>query len=62
MAKYFSHNELLARFSDSVVRVKRSTLHTVDGAAFEGKASLEDEIVASSFGTFLCHSQDSGVS
>ena len=44
------------------MRVKRSTLHTVDGAAFEGKASLEDEIVASSFGAFLRNSPDSGAS
>ena len=60
-AKYFSCIKLLARFSDGVVRIKRSTLRTVDGAAFEGKASLEDEIVASSFATFLRHSPDSGV-
>ena len=50
---YFSLNKLQARFRDDVVRVKRSTLRTVDGAAFEGKASLEDEIVVSSFPTFL---------
>ena len=40
-AKYFSRNKLPARFPDDVVRVKRSTLRTVDGAAFEGKASSE---------------------
>ena len=39
--------------------VKRSVLQTVDGAPFEGKASSEDETVASSFGLiaiFLIHS------
>ena len=41
MAKYFSRNKLLTRFPDNVVRVKHSTLRTVDGAAFEGKVSSE---------------------
>ena len=40
-AKYFSRNKLLARFPDDAVRVKYSTLRTVVGAAFEGKASSE---------------------
>ena len=63
-AKYFSRNKLPARFPDDIVRVKRSALRTVDGDTFEGKASSEDEIVASSFGMiaiFLRHSPDSGV-
>ena len=41
---------------------KRSALQTVDGGPFQGKASSEDEIVASSFGllaTFLRHAPDS---
>ena len=58
---YFSRNKLPARFPDDVVRVKRSTLRTVDGAAFQGKAFSEDEIVVSSFATFLQHFPDSGV-
>ena len=40
---------------------KRSALQTVDGGPFQGKASSEDEIVASSFGliaTFLRHAPD----
>ena len=57
---YFSRNTLPARFPDDVVSVKRSTFRTVDGAAFEGKASSEDEIVVSSFATFLQHLPDSG--
>ena len=64
VAKYFSRNKLPSRFPDDIVRVKRSALRTVDGATFEGKASSEDEIVASSFGMiviFLRHSPDSGV-
>ena len=43
------------------MRVKRSTLPTVDGAAFEGKAYSEDQIVFPSFATFLQHLPDSGV-
>ena len=37
---YFSgNNKLPARFPGDVVRVKRSTLRTVNGVAFERKAS-----------------------
>ena len=63
-AKYFSRSKLPVCFPDDVVRVKCSALRTVDGAMFEGKASSEYEIVASSFGMiaiFLRHSPDSGV-
>ena len=56
-------NKLPARFPGHIVRInKRSALQTVDGGPFRGKASSEDEIVASSFGliaTFLCHAPDS---
>ena len=56
-------NKLPARFSGHIVRInKRSALQTVDGGPFQGKASSEDEIVASSFGliaTFLRHAPDS---
>lgn len=50
-----------AHFPYDVVNVKRSTLRTVDDAAFERKASSEGEIVVSSFATFLQHLPDSGV-
>ena len=56
-------NKLPARFPGHIVRInKRSALQTVDGGPFQGKASSEDEIVASSFGliaTFLRHAPDS---
>ena len=58
--KYFSRNNLPARFPDDVVRVKRSFLQIFDGA--RSKASSEDEIMASSFGLiaiFFRHSPDS---
>ena len=43
-------NKLPARFPGHIVRInKRSALQTVDGGPFQGKASSEDEIVASSF-------------
>ena len=59
---YFSrNNKLPARFPGDVVRVKRSTLRTVDGVAFERKAFSEDEIVVSSFAIFLQHLPDSGI-
>ena len=55
-------DRLPARFSDDIVRVKRSVFRrTVDGAPFEVKASSGDQIVASSFGLiaiFLHHSPD----
>ena len=62
--KYFSRNKFPARFPNDVVRVKRSDLRTVDGAPYmyDGKASSEDEIVASSFdliAIFLRHTPDS---
>ena len=63
-ANYFSYNKLTMHFPDDIVRVKRSILRTADGAAFEGKASSEAEIMASSFGMiaiFLRHSPDSVV-
>ena len=41
---YFSRKKLPARFPDDVVRVKRSTLRTVDGAAFEGQGRLPQKI------------------
>ena len=56
-------NKLQVRFPRHIVRInKRSALQTVDGGPFQGKASSEDEIVASSFGliaTFLRHAPDS---
>ena len=59
-------NKLPARFPGHIVRInKRSALQTVDGGPFQGKASSEDEIVASSFGliaTFLRHAPDSQLS
>ena len=60
--KYFSRDKLPARFPEDIVRIKRSALETVDGGPFQGKASTEDEIVASSFGLiaiFLRHAPDS---
>lgn len=60
--KYFDRNKFPGRFPDDIRKVKRSALQTVDGAAYQGKASSEDEIVASSFGliaTFLRHAPDS---
>ena len=55
-------NKLPACFPGHIVRInKRSALQTVDGGPFQGKASSEDEIVASSFGliaTFLRHAPD----
>ena len=39
-------NKLLARFPGHIVRIK-----TVDGGPFQGKASSEDEIVASGWST-----------
>ena len=60
--KYFSRNKLPACFPADFVRLKRSALQTVDGEPYQGKASSEDEIVASSFGlivTFLRHAHDS---
>ena len=60
--KYFSRNKLPARFPEDIVRIKRSALQTLDGGPFQGKASSEDEIVASSFGLiaiFLRHAPDS---
>ena len=60
--KYFSRNKLPARFPEDIVRIKRSALQTFDGGSFQGKASSEDEIVASSFGLiaiFLRHAPDS---
>ena len=60
--KYFSRNKLPAHFPQDIVRIKRSALETVDGGPFQGKASSEDEIVASSFGSiaiFLRHAPDS---
>ena len=60
--KFFSRDKLPARFSDDIVRVKRSVFRrTVDGAPFEVKASSGDEIVDPSFGLiaiFLHHSPD----
>ena len=44
--------------------MKRSALRTEDGALYDGRASSDDEIVASSFGLiaiFLRHSPDSPV-
>ena len=35
--KYFSRNKLPARFPEDIVRIKRSTLQTVDGSPFKGK-------------------------
>ena len=61
-SKYFSRNKLPARFPEDIVRIKRSALQTLDGGPFQGKASSEDEIVASSFGLiaiFLRHAPDS---
>ena len=56
-------NKLPAGFPEHIVRInKRSALQTVDEGPFHGKASSEDEIVASSFGliaTFLRHAPDS---
>ena len=55
---YFSRNNLPARFPESIVRIKRSALQTLDGGPFQGKASSEDEIITSSFGliaVFLRH-------
>ena len=43
------------------MRVKCSTLRTVDGVVFEGKASSEDETLVSSFATYFQHLPDSGV-
>lgn len=60
--KYFSRSKLPARFPEDIIRIKRSALQTVDGGPFQGKASSEDEIVASSFGLiaiFLRHAPDS---
>ena len=61
-AKYFGRNKLPARFPDDFVRLRRNALQTVNGESYQGKASSEDEIVASSFGiiaTFLRHAHDS---
>ena len=59
----FQRNKLPASFLGHIVRInKRSALQTVDGGPFQGRASSEDEIVASSFGliaTFLRHAPDS---
>ena len=55
---YFSRNNLPAHFPESIVRIKRSALQTLDGGPFQGKASSEDEIITSSFGLiaiFLRH-------
>ena len=56
-------NKLPVHFPGHIVRInKRSTLQTIDGAPLQGKASSDDEIVASSFGlitTFLRHAPDS---
>lgn len=62
--KFLSRNKFPARFPDDFKRVKRSGIQTLDGGPFRGKASSEDEIVASSFGliaTFLRHATDSKV-
>ena len=59
--KYFSRNKLPARFPEDFIHLRRSALETVDGKPYQGKASSEDEIVAS-FGlilTFLRHAYDS---
>ena len=60
--KYFLRNKLPARFPEDFIRLRQSALETVDGKPYQGKASSEDEIVASSFGlilTFLRHAHDS---
>ena len=60
--KYFSRNKLPTRFPEEFVRLRRSALQTVDREPYKGKASSEDEIVASSFGliaTFRRHAHDS---
>ena len=61
-SKYFSRNKLPSRFREDFVRLKQSALEAVDGKPYQGKASSEEEIVASSFGliaTFLHHAHDS---
>ena len=60
-SKYFSRNKLPPFFPEDFVRLKRGPLEMVDGKPYQGKASSEDEIVASSFGlivTFLRHAHD----
>jgi len=59
--KHFSRNKLPPCFPEDIVRIKWSAIQTVDWGLFQGKASPEDEIVASLFESiaiFLLHAPD----